>query len=479
MEQVQHVFEHVKMNEKLNPLAKQVRRIEKYLTPEAGRIKANNKFVSVVICTQGKTTDEGGQTGTAVRKDLEKSLVSLAKLPVKIVLRLCTDEEEVVDYFNALDAKLDCDVLDDFWGEAMEVYLHNPWLTYGIGLHRLREAGLATDLIDDLDEKGFSLDQIHKFCTEIFLSDISAKRGNSLPHPRKDWTAFMDRLEQLMKREKLQWNPVKNRQTPWIDLRKLDSLYGRSKKHSDSPPRQRPARHAIHRGRQASDTDSFGAKDEFYHQHGTTSVHSAHREQHHTVHEHSCDPPGHGESHDSRPRRETSNAHARRASDTDAFNATHEYHRTTSSTSSSASTSAPSSPPQPPASSRPTRYSPPAMTPPADLTEVLQRWSHQAPSYRALNSLQQLLVTVPTLFPPQNQYVEKHEYYSKWKEFSEDAFNDESGDELNELLKRAVRKAKFFLHPDKIPKELSENQTLLFKTVWDVLMESESVTLGD
>ena len=75
--------------------------------------------------------------------------------------------------------------------------------------------------------------------------------------------------------------------------------------------------------------------------------------------------------------------------------------------------------------------------------------------------------------------MEKHEYYSRWKEFSEDAFNDESGDELNELLKRAVRKAKFFLHPDKIPKELTENQALLFKTVWDVLMESESVTLGD
>lgn len=37
--------------------------------------------------------------------------------------------------------------------QALEVYLHNPWLTYGIGLHRLRESGFAPDIMDDLDER--------------------------------------------------------------------------------------------------------------------------------------------------------------------------------------------------------------------------------------------------------------------------------------------------------------------------------------
>ena len=42
----------------------------------------------------------------------------------------------------------------------------------------------------------------------------------------------------------------------------------------------------------------------------------------------------------------------------------------------------------------------------------------------------------------------------------------------------AVRKAKFFLHPDKLPKDLTNDQTLLFKTLWGVLLEREALTLG-
>ena len=61
---------------------------------------------------------------------------------------------------------------DDFWGEGMEVFLHNPWLTYGIGLHRIREAGLGTELMDDLDEKSFDIEEIRDLTilfTEFFV----------------------------------------------------------------------------------------------------------------------------------------------------------------------------------------------------------------------------------------------------------------------------------------------------------------------
>ena len=44
--------------------------------------------------------------------------VSLSQLPVKIIFRLCTDNDNVVDFFSSLDSKIDCDVLDDFWGEV-------------------------------------------------------------------------------------------------------------------------------------------------------------------------------------------------------------------------------------------------------------------------------------------------------------------------------------------------------------------------
>ena len=99
-----------------------------------------------------------------------------------------------------------------------------------------------------------------------------------------------------------------------------------------------------------------------------------------------------------------------------------------------------------------------------------------SPDCKRLNDLQDLLCTVPSIFPPSNTKVEEHEYFSKWKVFSEEAFSGSSGDELNELLKRAVRKAKFFLHPDKLPKALTESQTVLFKTMWDAIQEKEANT---
>jgi hypothetical protein len=36
----------------------------------------------------------------------------------------------------------------------------------------------------------------------------------------------------------------------------------------------------------------------------------------------------------------------------------------------------------------------------------------------------------------------------------------------------AVRKAKFFLHPDKLPTDFSEQQMILFKTLWEVINDS-------
>ena len=51
-------------------------------------------------------------------------------LPVWIVIQLCSDEYDVVEFYNDVDNQLQLSlkVLDDFIGEAEEVHTHNPWL---------------------------------------------------------------------------------------------------------------------------------------------------------------------------------------------------------------------------------------------------------------------------------------------------------------------------------------------------------------
>lgn len=149
----------------------------------------NNKValliaVSVIICTQGVPTDSDGNKGSDVLKDYLQSLVGLAaSLPVKIVFRICSDDDKVLEFYNVVDQKVESDVLDDFWSEAMEVYLHNPWLTYGIGIHRIREAGLGTELMDEIDEKPFSLEKIRQWCMEFF----AGRSCVTMRHPTLDF----------------------------------------------------------------------------------------------------------------------------------------------------------------------------------------------------------------------------------------------------------------------------------------------------
>jgi hypothetical protein len=150
-------------------------------------------------------------------------------------------------------------------------------------------------------------------------------------------------------------------------------------------------------------------------------------------------------------------------------------------------------------------------------------------------ALQHFIITVPLMFPPTNDAVEPHEYFDKWKTVDSEAFVGVDGDELTELLLRglffsffdvclfhylmilpnlfillifiqtlfyimmyasyscyhgmnllipsstmtythpASKKAKFFFHPDKLPKDLTDNQAQLFKTLWNELQEKEAL----
>lgn len=59
---------------------------------------------------------------------------------VWVVIRLCTDEQPVVDFYNALDSVLELplEVLDDHLNEAKECHQFNSWLNYALPLHRCK-----------------------------------------------------------------------------------------------------------------------------------------------------------------------------------------------------------------------------------------------------------------------------------------------------------------------------------------------------
>jgi len=189
------------------------------------QLLADGKRVTLVICTDGWTDSISDSSGrTSPSEDLEKVLETLKGLPVNVVIRLCTDFGNVLDFYNGLDDRNDdpsvsfLDVLDDHEAEAVEVYGHNPWLNYALILHQMRELGLqgSNGLLDILDQRALSVDEIRDFCALLF-----GTTADLLPDPLCDWENFVIEVDHLQQREQQHWNPSLDAVTPWIDVEQL------------------------------------------------------------------------------------------------------------------------------------------------------------------------------------------------------------------------------------------------------------------
>ena len=78
-------------------------------------LRAEGKQVVVVLATDGVPSNDMGYANSSVKNEFVAALQRLQGLPIHLVVRLCTDEEDVGQYWNEVDAtvELPLDVLDE------------------------------------------------------------------------------------------------------------------------------------------------------------------------------------------------------------------------------------------------------------------------------------------------------------------------------------------------------------------------------
>jgi len=206
------------------PLTDHILAIQQQVMEIAPQLNATGKRAVVVIATDGIPTDSQGYDSQGARNQFVQALRLMEGLPVWIVIRICTDDDDVVEFYNDLDEKLELslEVLDDFQGEAKEVFAFNPWLNYALPIHRIRELGFHDRVFDLIDERRLTKTDVRQYCQLLFGQD----RFDGTPDPAVDWNGFIAALEKMSYGEEKQWNPISKKNKPLVSINKLKRTYG-------------------------------------------------------------------------------------------------------------------------------------------------------------------------------------------------------------------------------------------------------------
>lgn len=136
------------------------------------------------------------------------------ELSVFIVIRLTTDDDDVISFYNEVDDELELplEVLDDIESEAKEIRdKGNSWLAYSPLLHRIREGGTFVKLFDLLDERCFTPTEVSIF------AQLLLRQEDDVPMPRiaED---FCEALQDAVGEAQLVYDPLLRRMVPPIHV---------------------------------------------------------------------------------------------------------------------------------------------------------------------------------------------------------------------------------------------------------------------
>jgi hypothetical protein len=209
----------------VTPLTAHIMEIRERIRSVEHVLRSQGQRAVIVLATDGLPSNSFGESSDAVQKEFIEALRSLQSLPIWIVVRLCTDDDEVVEYYNNLDQVLELplEVIDDFFGEAKEIHDANKWLNYALPLHRCREMGYQHRIFDLLDERLLNKDELREFLQLLFGSTTL----DNAPNLHSDWKGFVGVLSEVVKREGMQWNPISKKMGSWIDMKQLQKAYGK------------------------------------------------------------------------------------------------------------------------------------------------------------------------------------------------------------------------------------------------------------
>lgn len=204
------------------PMTQRLKELRQRLLREV----SDGRRIMLSIVTDGlPTSPANGNCTLRDKQDFVEELRAFAStFNVFIVIRLATDDDETVDYYNKIDeeVELPLDILDDLQGEAKEVYdSQNGWFAYTPMIHRIREGGTMEKLFDLLDERPFTTVEISAFL-ELLL------RGpDDAPFPRTP-KELLEVVELAAARAPRVYDGRSGEMVPPVNMKVLKKALGRT-----------------------------------------------------------------------------------------------------------------------------------------------------------------------------------------------------------------------------------------------------------